>query len=398
MQFLGGLLVLLIAGKFLLEYAGYIIAFVLFIYFMSHIINNKNKPNNNMTNSNLYSLTNRHLYSPNYVKRTDIVPMHDDSSGWDNHTPTFVKYQGLASHKTSLWGTCKTFTVIDFETANAYSDSVCQIGIARVENNILTESFSYYIKPPYKTIRDSNFQIHGIDWTILQNAKYFDELWIELKPYIQGQYIAAYNADFDIGCLESLFKCYNINDVPYAVFDILDTAKRNWPDCTRHKLETITKYLDIPLNPHKADSDATAAALLQIKANETDAMVYLYGMRTEKAPPSSPCYLFMSDWYAYDKASKLFDDIKNGHTADCATILPLLDRIINYSADPKHLAKAYRLYGEICEFYEQPENALIYYKKALDHNDKVGVKRKIKIIENKLAIDNMKIIASQIKK
>ena len=54
----------------------------------------------------------------------------------------------------------RKFTVIAFETANMYPDSVCQIGIAVVEDNEITWASSWLIRPPYNDFR--NEVVHGI--------------------------------------------------------------------------------------------------------------------------------------------------------------------------------------------------------------------------------------------
>jgi DNA polymerase-3 subunit epsilon len=40
------------------------------------------------------------------------------------------------------------FTAIDFETATPEHNSICQIGLVRVENSVIIEKFMSLIKPP----------------------------------------------------------------------------------------------------------------------------------------------------------------------------------------------------------------------------------------------------------
>lgn len=386
---LAGYIIFTTFGEYILGFF-FIIALFCLVDLNSLRQQSSNKNFHKLT-SNLYT---QHKYAPNYVKREDINPMYDDSDGWDNKTNIFVKYPANLHKENHFWTSRRTFTVIDFETANAYSDSVCQIGIAKVVDNVITESFSLYVRPPYRTIREGNFNIHKISWNELANAKYFDELWPTLKPYIQDQCIAAYNADFDIGCLEALFNCYGIKNVSYTVFDILDVAKNNWRALSNYKLSSVTAHLNISLNPHQAESDAVAAAKIQIEANKKGAHVYIYCKHIQN---SKNPYLFMNEWELQETASKAYQRMLTEGTKESSTIFSCLDIIIRNSNDTKRLAKAYRLCGETLELDNCIDEALLYYRTALSYDEKVGVKRKIKTLENKITINNLKSTASQIK-
>lgn len=41
-----------------------------------------------------------------------------------------------------------SFTAIDFETAQGYRYSICQVGLVRYENSIITKELSLLIQPP----------------------------------------------------------------------------------------------------------------------------------------------------------------------------------------------------------------------------------------------------------
>ena len=131
------------------------------------------------------------------------------------------------------------FTVIDFETANMYPDSVCQMGIAVVKNGKVSENKCFNIRPPYDEF--TNTKIHGIALDDVINENTFAELWPEIKPYIENQLIAAYNLSFDIGCLEATLANYNIPVPNYACFDILDSARTAF-SLENHKLKTVAKF------------------------------------------------------------------------------------------------------------------------------------------------------------
>jgi|GEM_PF-1386008 DNA polymerase-3 subunit epsilon len=96
-----------------------------------------------------------------------------------------------------------TFTAIDFETAHAKFP--CEIGVCRVEDNIIRETHSWLIKPacfPYMNYWC--YQTYGISSKMVQNEPTFDELWTELFPFLEGTLLIAHNASFDIGVLRAI--------------------------------------------------------------------------------------------------------------------------------------------------------------------------------------------------
>ena len=56
----------------------------------------------------------------------------------------------------------KTFTAIDFETAQGYRWSICQVGLIRVENGIITKELDILVQPPNNYYWDIFTGMHGI--------------------------------------------------------------------------------------------------------------------------------------------------------------------------------------------------------------------------------------------
>ena len=135
----------------------------------------------------------------------------------------FVRYYPSYENIIKTCCSLEKFTVIDFETANMYPDSVCQMGIVVVENNEIVETKSYLIRPPYNDFRNSH--IHGITLAQVKNEKTFAELWNEIKPFIESRLVGAYNANFDTGCLLATLENFKITPPNFAYFDILQNAR-----------------------------------------------------------------------------------------------------------------------------------------------------------------------------
>ena len=161
----------------------------------------------------------------------------------------------------------KNFVVIDFETANNFFDSVCQIGLAVVENNSVIYATDFMIRPPYEDFIHTN--IHGITFNDVKNSPTFDALWQQIEKFIAGQTIAAYHLPFDLSCLVTTFARYKIPCPKFAAFDILANVRecRYYPgkleELDDYSLVTVAKKLRIKHVAHDALSDAVVAAKVQ---------------------------------------------------------------------------------------------------------------------------------------
>ncbi|WP_207423356.1 3'-5' exonuclease [Desertivirga brevis] len=152
-----------------------------------------------------------------------------------------------------------TFTALDFETAQGKRHSICQIGLVRVEQNVITQQGAILVRPPDNFYSAQNIAVHGITPEMTRNALTFDQIWPRLKPYICDQNIVAHNSAFDISCLQQTLAYYRIN-VPgfksHCTYKIYG-----------QKLNLLCKTYGINLNHHDALSDAIACAKLFILHN-----------------------------------------------------------------------------------------------------------------------------------
>lgn len=148
------------------------------------------------------------------------------------------------------------FTAIDFETATGYRNSICQVGIVRIEDNKIASEQSYLVKPPNNFYWYSHINIHGIDSKKTERAPRFDAVWHIIKPLIENELVVAHNIGFDLSCLKSTLELYEL-EIPN--FD---------KDCTlklyKKGLKKICEELGIQLNHHDALSDARACGQLYL--------------------------------------------------------------------------------------------------------------------------------------
>ncbi len=151
----------------------------------------------------------------------------------------------------------ESFTAIDFETANWSPESICQVGIVRMENGEVTERIDQLVKPPKNAFYHKNIEVHGIQPSDTKEQPTFEYVWFDIMHLIQDMVLVAHNANFDVNCLRCTLSYYDIVQPEFEV------------RCTRiiygRGLAYLSKKYKIPLNHHNALSDANACAQLYLK-------------------------------------------------------------------------------------------------------------------------------------
>lgn len=150
------------------------------------------------------------------------------------------------------------FIALDVETAVGKRWSICQIGLAIVENGIIIKTISKLVKPPQNEYSPWNIRVHGILPEMTENEPEFPEIWKEIYPLLEDQKLVAHNAAFDISCLQQTLEYYNLS-IPKFECDC--TYK-----ITGQKLDIICNAYGIELiNHHDAAADAVACAQIYLK-------------------------------------------------------------------------------------------------------------------------------------
>ena len=160
------------------------------------------------------------------------------------------------------------FIAIDFETAHA--EFPCEIGLTRVENGVVTNTQSWLIKPgcfPY--MNPWNQRVHGISSADVSSALTFEELWTELKPWLEDNCLVAHNAAFDMRVLRSVLAYYDLAIPRAEYFCSVSVSRKVWKHLPSHSLGVVSQYHNIKFNHHRAGDDAKACAIIALKAFET---------------------------------------------------------------------------------------------------------------------------------
>lgn len=271
----------------------------------------------------------------------------------------------------------KNFVVIDFETANKFPDSICQIGIVVVEDNSITEEKEFLICPPYEKFTFTD--IHGITFEDVMNKPTFSDLWQQIETYINSRMVAAYNMLFDLKCLKATLRRYGISCPNFKVFDILASVRAcryqndDLLELENYKLATVAKKLGLFHKAHDALSDALVTAQVQIylakKINVDNIMVYFPTLSSlTKAIAENQ----ISDYAIAGYFIELFRDNEQINYEEYKELFKIIEQI----AASHDNAVLYKYCGMFYEKNNRIPRAISLYEKALTLNEKIGVKGK----------------------
>ena len=147
-----------------------------------------------------------------------------------------------------------SFTAIDFETAQPKQHSICQVGIVRVENGEIVETYNQLVYPPDNYYWDRFIDIHGITPNDTKYSPIFPDVWQEIKHLIVGQNVVAHNGAFDFSVLSKTLAYYGMESVQFNQHCTYKIYKK--------KLNILCAEHGIVLKHHDALSDAKACAEL----------------------------------------------------------------------------------------------------------------------------------------
>ncbi len=154
---------------------------------------------------------------------------------------------------------------LDFETANRYPDSACQLGLVRMVDWSIRDCASFLIRPPEGEFLFT--YLHGIDRESVAHEPDWGELWPRLSGWFEGaDYLAAHNASFDQGVLQATCARFGLQAPQVPFLDTVSIARNVW-GIYPTKLNLVCERLGIELNHHEALSDAKACAEILARAH-----------------------------------------------------------------------------------------------------------------------------------
>ena len=167
----------------------------------------------------------------------------------------------------------KPYVVIDLETTGLSSqyERIVEVCAIKFENGVETGRFVSLINPK-KKISPAASQVNRITDKMVAAAPSFEDISDELFAFMNGCFLVAHNAVFDIGFLEADF--YRCNrDFKCVFYDTLDMARKIFPWLPNHKLQTVLNEIGhVRSEQHRGETDCEGCAAIMkyaVGAHET---------------------------------------------------------------------------------------------------------------------------------
>lgn len=154
------------------------------------------------------------------------------------------------------------FVAVDFETANSYRGSACEIGLVRFANGQPVSTYQSLVLPHHlcREVSTVNEGIHGISNSDLANAPEISEIWEEIWSFVGDSPLIAHNASFDMGVFFDVAGLYGL-DIPFTNTYCSLVLSRVVLKRETYRLSAIADSLAIPIgDAHRGLDDALVAA------------------------------------------------------------------------------------------------------------------------------------------
>lgn len=157
------------------------------------------------------------------------------------------------------------FTSIDFETANRKRTSACSIGMAKVRDGKIVDTYYDLIQPYPNEFEFINISIHGITPEMVDGSPTLLDAWPGIIDFIEEDVLVAHNVSFEQSVINQYMLKYNMPLPNLEYLCTLYMTKVNYPRRMAYKLDDLAKdLLGREVNHHHALEDAIACAELAI--------------------------------------------------------------------------------------------------------------------------------------
>ena len=158
------------------------------------------------------------------------------------------------------------FTAIDFETANGDPASACAVGLVKVRDAKIIDSFSTLINPPtgWWDFHPGNIGVHGIRPADVEHAPTWPEVLEQLLTFIEGDVLVAHNAGFDMGVLRKTTERVGLTlpELNYACSLMISRKTYNLDSYRLNAVAYAVGHEEFDHHDALADSDACARIII----------------------------------------------------------------------------------------------------------------------------------------
>ncbi|MDG0844283.1 3'-5' exonuclease [Staphylococcus equorum] len=172
------------------------------------------------------------------------------------------------------------FIALDFETANGKRTSICSVGMVKVVNHQITESF-YTLVNPNDYFSQQNIAVHGIQPNEVYDAPTFKKVYPFMMQFIDDLPVVAHNAAFDMSVLHESIKAIGTDTPNMKYFCSLQLSRRTINN-HRYGLNYMMQYYNLDFHGHHdALNDAKACAMITFRLlkhyDNLNSMLNIYG-------------------------------------------------------------------------------------------------------------------------
>ena len=160
------------------------------------------------------------------------------------------------------------FAAIDFQIANHHHSSVCSVGVVIVRNGQIVDKIYRLIRPEPEWYWWRFTEIHGLTAEDTEDEKAFPQVWAEIESKIAGLPLVAHNSPFDKGCLQEVFRVYQMDYPEYEFYCTCQASRKTFgKELHSHSLSVVAAHCGFDLKKHHhalADAEACAAIAMRI--------------------------------------------------------------------------------------------------------------------------------------
>ncbi|QLK86397.1 3'-5' exonuclease [Staphylococcus sp. 17KM0847] len=176
------------------------------------------------------------------------------------------------------------FIALDFETANFKHTSICSVGMVKILDHQLTETF-YTLVNPNDFFSSRHIAVHGIQPEDVSHAPYFSDVFPYMLDFIGELPVVAHNAAFDMSVLHASLKAAQIPTPQITYFCSCQLSRRT-VHSQRYGLKHMMQYYNLDFHGHHdALNDAKACAMItyRLLQNYSDlaSVINLYGKQLQ---------------------------------------------------------------------------------------------------------------------
>lgn len=157
----------------------------------------------------------------------------------------------------SLRGGIYTFVDVETTGTSARYGQVIEVGMVRVEDGVVTDTFSTLVKPA-RPLPPIITQITGITDQDLEDAPLFESVSGRIESLLRDAVFVAHNASFDYSFLKTEFSRIGIRFNAKTLCTV-KLSRLLYPNEARHNLDALIARHDLAMqNRHRAYDDAYA--------------------------------------------------------------------------------------------------------------------------------------------